>query len=398
MSLLEVNSLPAERARGLTFAEQFQSPQDVVENEGVISGNPTFIRGIGKFDGTDDKVTYPKVSAVKSISFWIKLTTTTEDIAQLSSSHSIEAVNGTLTATGLTTPTFYVDGVATATIGTDKVFVTITTDTAFDVDSFDLGADDSFGDFQIEGLKLWNVVLTAQEALDYANNATFNYMNEAKLVLDYKADSHDPTNVRTLDKSISGFNGTLGDGSTPSTYPTKLPKRGYSFDGGDYINIGEDRFDGSDELTIASLFKLTDFSTDSDILNAWDDGSPAIYLLFSQLISGPFWRFIVRDSDDNPISIGSLAETPTILNELTFVAGTYKRNDAINLFVNSGDIAATDATNDFSIQTGGNNDVFIGKDRPFVGEMYTTLVWEKALTPLQIWDLKINLLESINQV
>ena len=57
----------------------------------------------------------------------------------VSGSRSIEAATGTLTATGVTTPTIYIDGSAGSTIGTGKTEIVVTTATAFDADDIILG-------------------------------------------------------------------------------------------------------------------------------------------------------------------------------------------------------------------------------------------------------------------
>jgi len=223
MSLLD-STTPAERSRGCVFSENFENAQKVVENGGTITSAPVINNGMTT-DGTDDVVTYPAVNFIKSISFWITLETTTEDIMQLSSSHSIEAVSGTLTATGVTSPTFYVNGAATDTITTARSFVTITTATAFNADAIQVGQDDSFGQFKIEDLKLWNNQLTLQEHTDYYNNSTYNYINETSLDLPMGMAQHDPTNTRTLDVSRSGAHATL------VAAPVKTTQKGYTLNG-----------------------------------------------------------------------------------------------------------------------------------------------------------------------
>ena len=72
-------------------------------------------------------------------------------------------------------------------------------------------------------VKIFNVALTAQEVLDYYNNATFTFQNKATLYLPFNLSSYDPTNTRFLDVSGKGnhcaYSGTV----------TKLATKGVLF-------------------------------------------------------------------------------------------------------------------------------------------------------------------------
>ena len=57
MSLLQYNSVPAERSVGCVFAENFESNWHVQENGGAISGSPVINHG-ATFDGAADYITY----------------------------------------------------------------------------------------------------------------------------------------------------------------------------------------------------------------------------------------------------------------------------------------------------------------------------------------------------
>jgi len=203
---LGLNSLPAERVRGCQFAQRFYNKAALLNDAWVLTNNPTLDNGIS-CDGVNQKAEHPgPVRGVQSVSFWITLGSTTEDILQLSAAHSIEVGAGTLTATGWAAPTFYVNGVATAVITAARSFVTVTTGTPFDL----------------------------QEALDYTNNATWGWENLLDINLQMRTADYDLPNVRTLDSSGYGTHFTLGDGGTPATYPTQGAGR-MGFDGGDYL-------------------------------------------------------------------------------------------------------------------------------------------------------------------
>ena len=239
MSLLSKNSLPAEIQRGCLFSELFESSAKVALNRGTITGTLTFPNpNQALFSGTQ-KIVYPTILGIKTVSFWITLTSTTESIIKLTSSHSISVSSGTLAATGFSSPTIRVNGVATTTITTARSFVEIDTATAIDCNDIQVGYIAAFGNFKMEALKFWTSQLTLQEALDYFQNSTFNYRNKAVLDLPMDLASYDFTNKKVLDRSGKGNDATLGDGSTASTFPTKLSTKGFSFDGGDYLDLGD---------------------------------------------------------------------------------------------------------------------------------------------------------------
>jgi len=181
----------------IIFSDDFSSIKSVSDNSGTITSAPIINHAL-KTDGTDDKVAYPLVRQVKSISFWITLATTTEDIMELSSSHSVEAVSGTLTATGVSSPTFYVNGTATATIGTTRAHVVITTATAFDANAFVVGADDSYGEFTMEDLQLWNVTLTAEEAKDLYEKDAYAELERAIIDLPLRTSYYKENGVELI--------------------------------------------------------------------------------------------------------------------------------------------------------------------------------------------------------
>lgn len=390
MSELVPNTTPAERRRGCIKAENFVSNEKVVLNGGTPAGGPIINFGLTT-DGTDDVITYPLVRQVKSISFFITLETTTEDIMQLSSSHSIEVVSGTLTATGVTSPTFLVDGVATATITTARSHVTITTATAFDADAIQIGQDDSFGQFKMEKLKMWNTVLTTQIALDFANNTTYNYSKSATIDLQMGFKQHDPTNVRALDVSGKGNHATFGDGSTVTTFPTKLVKQGYDFDGTDTLRSGAfPSLSGS----LAAVFDA-DFDRDNDAIMGSVDGSSNRCYLFigpgGELSAGigDQSQTTIKDPDSRDIRKGIHTAIVT-WNTVT-----------VRLYLDGEEVYSGAQVGSVNVDTG----IFVGalnnngtQGSLLFGGIFSAQMYTIPLTPLQIVDYHINAIKSINQV
>jgi len=179
--LLNKYSTPAERARGCTFSERFSNAIDIAKNGGTITGVLTYNDGGALFSGSQ-KVVYNTKLGIKTISFWITLTTTTQEIIKLTSSHSISVSAGTLAATGFASPTIRVNGVATTTITTAKSFVEIDTATAIDCNDIQVGYITGYGNFIMDDLKFWTAQLTTQEALDYFANATYTYVINCRCI------------------------------------------------------------------------------------------------------------------------------------------------------------------------------------------------------------------------
>jgi len=147
-------------------------------NNGTITNmSTTTSPTIGKvgqaleFDGVNDYVdvgTGP--TGVKTIAFWVYPETTTEYFVNLvSDTDYIWANAGTVTATGFTSPTIYVDGVVSNIITANKwQYIVITTDTAENVDNLDIGRtqDTNYLQGKMDEVRLYNRVLSAGEILD----------------------------------------------------------------------------------------------------------------------------------------------------------------------------------------------------------------------------------------
>jgi hypothetical protein len=128
------------------------------------------------FDGEDDYVDIGDTSLnINSISFWIKQGYTDANIIDLDGgTHTITLSNGTVTATGFSSPTIYINGQANSTIpNSGWHHVLITTATAIDANNMDIGriSTDYFSG-QLDELKLYNYELTAVQAkTDYSGGA-----------------------------------------------------------------------------------------------------------------------------------------------------------------------------------------------------------------------------------
>uniref|UniRef100_A0A6M3J5X6 Putative lectin/glucanase superfamily protein n=1 Tax=viral metagenome TaxID=1070528 RepID=A0A6M3J5X6_9ZZZZ len=380
--LLNKNSEPAERARGCVFSERFVNAADVVENGGSITGTPVINQG-ATLDGTGDKITYLTQYGVKSIVFQIKLDSTTEDILKLSSSHSIAASGGTLTATGLSSPTYYIGGSATQTIGTSWVWVAISTATAFNADDIQLGYISGYGGFEIKNLKFFTAELTAQEKLDYSNGGGFwNYQNEADLNVPGDLANHDATNGKALNVGRNGNDGTISGAVKSTIYP------GYNLDG------------NNDYIQVALSGSQTSFSSSAWFRKGADDGTESLFQMYQSdnstdairvhLYSGT-WR-INHDSGGTTIN----TSVPVNYGGLYHMVATVDSSNICNLFVN-GELVYTSVA--LTIPSYGTKFTFGRDSLSILATVWGMEVWEdKVLTPMQIADLYLRELRQINQL
>lgn len=275
MSYLVHNSTPAERVRGCIFSERFDSQTDVEKNNGVVTGVGTVTGGYGDFSSISNYIIYDNELTLSSsitvsveadvnnsaglyqtfinsragsgaANCWFEFGKNTTGglyfYAGTVVSSTVAASDGkhnwafTLDASG--NLKFYEDGVQ---LGTTITGVSLgTKQNQIAVGCAQTSAVPFYGQSllgKIYTLKIFNEVLTAEELLDVYQRDTYNYVNKYSAYYPLTIDKHDISNLRTLDASGKGNHMTIGDGSTSTTYPTKMSKRGYLFDGGDYFVI-----------------------------------------------------------------------------------------------------------------------------------------------------------------
>ncbi len=172
----------------------------------------------GLFNGTDDFVdvgTGP--TGIKSVGFWVYPATTTEYFVDLNGSAYIWANAGTLTATGFTSPTVYINGVKATTIEANKwQYVAVTSATAVDATDLDLGRLEGTDYFagRLDHARFYNYVRTpAQVAWDFNAGAPVTW---------YKFNENTGTAIGDWGVGGDGYRGnnltlTVGAGGTYDT-------------------------------------------------------------------------------------------------------------------------------------------------------------------------------------
>ncbi len=267
---LYANSHPAERARGCTFADRFESQALVEKNGGAVTGTPTFNPKTGvTLDGAADYITYnlagsefdsDPISIVieftpdfnwdenafrylfdstggaryrvlkhnnaggNNLSVFFNNTAIADIIPADYSAYWLVNQRNLLCISGTTGDIdAWLNG--NAILVNDATAWTVGTPASLYIGANNVGAN--FFDGTIHSLKVIKAKLTAQEAQDYYDGTTFTYMQDATAIYMMRMQDHDPTNNRTLDGTGNGYHLTLGDGAG-SDEPTKLGKHGYT--------------------------------------------------------------------------------------------------------------------------------------------------------------------------
>jgi hypothetical protein len=281
MSLLLKNAMPAERMRGCVFAERFHSVSDVVANGGVVTGTPTFSIDKGvELDGVGDRITYaiqPHILDSTNISlvcdFWPAFTADADVKAYIydttngsrfyayhlddASSNAlwISVGEATISVPYATYGAYWLanqrnvlavsstSGATDAWLNGTKIIDADATAWTMASPPTDIYVGSRLGgalspfEGSVSSLKFFNTLLTEQEAVDYYNNTTFDWRNRMLIDLPMLMADHDPVNGKTLNRGSGGSSNDGSFGAGVAT-PTKLThSRGYSFDGGDYIDI-----------------------------------------------------------------------------------------------------------------------------------------------------------------
>ena len=432
--LLTAYGRTAELARGLKWVDEFESNETVLRNGGVITGAPVINNG-ATFDGTNDYLLYPSTGLKFegatddfSVSCWLK-TSTAVPVVYLFNVLDVNddgwrliLVNGevwfSLDATDVKasgdlrddewhhicvpvnrsgSTQIYVDGAASgAAVNTAGITMDIATNN-FSV-AISGGGGGEFGG-ELKDIKIFDTLLTAQEAADYYNRTTWRYRENTKFYLPMRAEQHDPVNVRTLDASGNGNNATFGDGATPATYPTKLARRGYLYDGADYMLSATGIVPvGMTEIT--SILVVEDITIPGGAYNIATLEDPAIpltpgYAWTYNAITNTFFFFCGGVGGVNAASY-AVGPSPGVF----VLIGVHDGTDTI-IYVN-GERGA-DAVTPLAPVTNANTRLCIGErvgliGVHFRGNILHHAVYDIGLTPTQVWDCYLDMIGRLQHV
>ncbi len=191
-----------------------------------------------RFDGVNDVVTGPTYNGVKTVSFWLKPNSTTQQILMLDANLASTSVSsGTISANNFTSPTIYVDGAVSSTISnTNWHFITITTATTINASAIKIGQTGT-GYYKglLDDVRVYNRVLSASEVKQLYSMGADTKMNitptawpsplKQGLTLWWTLDGADTkwNTQKENDKSGTGSAGSVGTLAGFSTSTSVLP-------------------------------------------------------------------------------------------------------------------------------------------------------------------------------
>lgn len=156
-----------------SYIEFEGEPGDVVDvvgpYNGVPSGGGVGFGRIGQgygFNGEGDHINVGSgPSAARSISFWIRPDSATESLVQLNGSSSIQMSSGSISTTGITTPTIYVNGVASsAVVANEWQHIIVVAGASMDLNNLNIGkVGSSYFGGTMDDFRVYDRVLSAAE-------------------------------------------------------------------------------------------------------------------------------------------------------------------------------------------------------------------------------------------
>lgn len=221
-----------------------------------------------KFSGGTDAVTVSSSLATNTVEFWVNPSTTTQNLIDLrtaATAANITVSGGTISATGFTSPTIYVNGLVSSTLVANKwQHVAITTSSQITANAIRFGRVSSTSlTGSLDSIRFFNYVRTpAQVAWDYNHGGPVAYwkMDECQgLTLN---DSSGNGNSATMTIGGSGTNTSAGTCNVSSAssiwYNGRIGKYNSSF-----------APDGTDDYaTVADSASLDQLTTNFS-LSAW---------------------------------------------------------------------------------------------------------------------------------
>lgn len=127
-----------------------------------------FGKSVGSFNGTTGKVALGNVyNGVKSVSFWVRAATTTEQFVELAAGIGVDVNAGTVGTTGWTSPTVYVEKALTsALVALAWRHIVVTSATGINANAANLGVVGAgFGACSLGMVRFYSCELTQDEIL-----------------------------------------------------------------------------------------------------------------------------------------------------------------------------------------------------------------------------------------
>lgn len=447
MSRLFTNTTIGERRRGCVFSENFINKERILENNGVPSGSITYNDGyisVPRNYGTYiSYYTEPEMFA-NDFTVIVKVSMssigTTSFICGTSTSPAVSSFDGWALylgntgtdwvvgigngSTGLTASSGYepsVDEVCDVACVWDNTTRLLSIyvngeykkSTSTPLPSGDYNANRTMtvggvGSLSLGGniydLKVFNKKLSAKEIKAYYDNDMLDYENDCVLDLPMGLEQHDITNKRTLDISGNNHHATFGDGSNPATFPEKLDKKGYKWNGtSTYLNVDKSVMSDiytNQEMTIAVTFR-------DDLLN---QSYGSIFMCRGigkkhQIIpkygaSGSYGGLhsSLRINDTRTdFNVGGGSANHILFNQINVLVFTFDGTTS-NFYLNGRLVQST--TTQAGTLTDVDADLEIGSEGTsyyYKGDILRYKMYSKALNHTQVMDLSYKMLRGLNK-
>lgn len=367
------------KAEKIALRDNFINDAYTTANGGALSGSPTIANGI-TLNGSSQYVTYGAYAGIKGVTIDLAATTTTEDILDFDGgTHTLEVGSGTITATGWSSPTIYVNGAASSTLTTARSTITVTTATAFDATAFIVGlVTASYFDGTIYSVTLHREELSAGEASDIYAADTFRELDALKsdTWLDFNSSYDDGSSDRRTPNKGTGIDPLLGDGSTASTFPT-IYNSSADFDGNDdYIDLGSDTI-GTDLCSWVVAFRADGWGG-LNLGRLWDNGQSVCFLDDDAKI---------RYSNDVGGAEAQTAAGTVVLRRKYILIIVRKAGDVVDIYLDGVLLSGNDSANTpiagGNVRLGNNS----GGVRGFDGLIYTYRHFKEQFTPTQVREI-----------
>ena len=263
--------------------------------------------GAADFDGSNDKVALGDVyNGIKSVSFWCRPATITEQFMELASGVDVDVASGTIGTTGWTSPTVYVNGAVSSTLTAGAwQFVSVTSATAINANAANLGVETTnFGDTDLCEVRFYSIELTQDEILqlyrkgypEYSEVDQSTYINKNLTEHTYTGTGTAGTGPETIDGDTTTQWYKTNTRSTDGTTTTILYST-HTFYNKTYL----------DEIYIKGAVSVT--------INAGAMVNQGTAIVKAQYYSGGSWTDITGSSV--PVSISSGSSSDSIDTVLT---------------------------------------------------------------------------------
>ena len=363
-------------------------------NNGTPTGtNPSsgYVRLARNFNGSSDSIAVGALTggtAVKSVDFWTYPTSTTTRFIDLDAgTHYVWANAGTVTATGFTSPTIYVNGVVSSTIVANQwQHIAVTTGTSFNATNTTLGKQSTnYMSGKLDEMRVTTLPLSAEEISEIYRAGRDHYFNKVVSSTDLSGKTHLPFYVAgdrpgtylTATAGESAFANYLPETSTlalwhldelagaaayikdssgnsnhgtptGTTFTQGIVGKARNFNGSsDYIDVGSPAsFGGLTAFTISAWVYPNSVTGEHRIFDRGSAGNPNSILFYQ---SGTSLSMLVNNTDSLSFA------TAFSINKWHHVAVTFNGSGGVETLYLNGQAVATRTTTQASPTAGSLN-------------------------------------------